>query len=37
MSVGLKMCDSVNESVVPGPFRRSVMVSGKFQDAVVVP
>ena len=37
ISVGLKVWVSVKESVLPGPFLRSVTVSGKFQDAVVVP
>ena len=35
--VGLKFLVSEIVGTLPGPFLRSVMVSGQFQDAVVVP
>jgi hypothetical protein len=35
--VGVKMWVRVKERVLPGPFFRSVTVSGQFQEAVVVP
>ena len=37
VSVGLKLWVRVKDSVLPGPFFRSVNVSGQSQAAVVVP
>ena len=35
--VGPKLCVSEMLGTLPGPFFRSVMSSGQFQEAVVVP
>src|SRR5262245_59950643 len=37
INVGLKLCVSVNDRTLPGPFFLSVTVSGQFHEAVVVP